>query len=141
MEMIVEYYPRVDLERHLFTAMTKRTDNDVTTTRGREDGQPVDNCRCDEMRCLGVVDAIATSHGSQDAETEFPRQVRSQTEFGNEEKGPGDVTSPPLLLCQQCFAGRSATPAALGADPAMSHPLAMFLADRAAAFAGLDAGA
>jgi hypothetical protein len=42
-------------------------------------GEPFDNGGGDEMRGVRGADLVAGAHGGEDDETEFRRQVRSQT--------------------------------------------------------------
>src|SRR5256885_617099 len=56
------------------------------------------------------------------------------------QRGPA-VMNGSQLLRQQRFARFGTPPAGFGTDAAMFHPLAVFFADGAAAFAGLDTGA
>ncbi len=62
MEMIVENYPSVDAQTFLPTTILQRAHEDIAARRCREDWEPLDNGRSDEMRGALIVDAIATAH-------------------------------------------------------------------------------
>jgi len=68
-------------------AEDERVSQDLEVWLAREDGKPFHSGRGDEVDAFFRNDSVACSHGLDLLETEFPGQLRSQTEFGNEVGG------------------------------------------------------
>lgn len=105
--MIVEDHPRRDTQTFVLLTVSQRVRHDVAHRRGGEDREPFDDRAGDEVSKRRVVDSVAAAHGVACAKQirararkpaegssqgecgstrQFHRQVRSQTEFGNEDK-------------------------------------------------------
>ena len=85
--MVIENYSGVNPEAFVGLAIAKRLDKDVAARCRREDWEPADDGRSDEVRLIAFVNAIPAAV-RESGEAQLRRQaLRSQVQLGNEAAG------------------------------------------------------